>query len=65
MKELKEICANCGCTQGSHSASDYYSDFYKLHVLYNYCPGDEGRMNWDKGPGTIFKSSGEYKENKK
>ena len=62
MKELKEICANCGCTQGSHSAGGYYSYQYKMHVPYNYCPGDEGRMNWDKGPGTTFKPSGKYKE---
>ena len=59
---LKEICANCGCSYGAHSASSYYSDFYKLYIPQGYCPGNEGRMNWDKGPGTVFKASGKFKE---
>lgn len=53
---LKERCANCGLRKGSHNATPYYSEFYKMFIPYNYCPGDEGRMNWDKGPGTVFAS---------
>lgn len=51
---MKEVCLNCGLTYGSHhgGTSPWPMD---------YCPGHEGRMNWDEGPGTIFKSSGEYR----
>jgi len=52
---LDEICANCGLTHGSHHGG---STTYP----HNYCPGHEGRMDWDKGPGTIFKPSGKYKK---
>jgi len=61
-KFLDEICGNCGCTFGSHHGGDYYSEVYHIHVPLNYCPGHEGRMDWDKGPGTVFKSTGEYIE---
>ena len=56
-KILREICKNCGCTFGSHhgGTSPY---------PYNYCPGHENRMDWDKGPGTCFLGSGLYKEKK-
>ena len=63
-KHLREICANCRLTHGSHSGSGYYSEFYKREIPYNYCPGHEGRMDWDKGPGTVFLPSGKYKEEK-
>lgn len=46
-------CKNCGCTLGSHSGTSFYSDFYKMDVPKNACPGHEGRMDWDKGR-TIF-----------
>lgn len=62
--EMKEVCANCGCTKGSHLATAYDSHYYKRWFPAGYCSGDEGRMNWDKGPGTTFKPSGEYKEEK-
>ena len=54
-EKFKEICANCNCTLGSH---------YGGHSPYpfNYCPGHENRMDWDKGPGTVFKPSGKYKK---
>jgi hypothetical protein len=52
--DLKAKCKHCGFTRGSHSASDYYSDLYKLYIHRDYCPGHEGRMDWDKGPGTTF-----------
>ena len=54
-KYHKEICKNCGCTFGSHhgGTSPY---------PYNYCPGHEGRMDWDEGPGTCFEPSGTYKK---
>ena len=51
MNRLEEICKNCGCTFGSHHAGSH-------PWPYNYCPGHEGRMDWDKGPGTIFEPSG-------
>lgn len=53
-KYLDEICANCGCTFGSHHAG--VSPWPR-----NYCPGEEGSMNWENGPGTTFKSTGQYK----
>ena len=59
---LLERCANCGLTYGAHSASSYYSDFYKMDIPYGYCPGHEGRMDWDRGPGTTFTGTGETTE---
>uniref|UniRef100_A0A6M3K0H6 Uncharacterized protein n=1 Tax=viral metagenome TaxID=1070528 RepID=A0A6M3K0H6_9ZZZZ len=60
--KMKEICKNCGLTFGSHLSTGYYSYFYKAEYPTNYCPGHEGRMDWDKGPGTVFIRSGKYKE---
>ena len=54
---LDEICKHCGCTFGAHHAG-------RSPWPYNYCPGHEGRMDWEKGPGTTFKSSETYKEDK-
>lgn len=54
-KDFKEICGNCDCTMGSHHGGNAPYPF-------NYCPGHEGQMDWDKGPGTIFLSTGEYKD---
>lgn len=62
MIELREICDNCGLTLGSHCATEYYSCHYKMHIPKDYYPGDEGRMNWDKGPGTTFKPTGKCKD---
>lgn len=62
MQRLNEICKNCNCTLGAHSATGYYSIHYEMHIPQNYCPGHEGRMNWDKGPGTCFEPTGLYKE---
>ena len=52
---LDEICENCGCSFGSHhgGTSPWPID---------YCPGTEGRMDWENGPGTVFKSTGAYKD---
>ena len=52
---LEEICGNCELTLGSHhgGTSPY---------PYNYCPGHENRMDWDKGPGTTFKSTGKFRK---
>jgi len=55
-KKFREICANCGLTFGSHLA--YSLQGYPK----GYCPGHEYRMDWDKGPGTVFRSSGKFKE---
>ena len=53
---MKEICGNCGFTFGSH--------LYKGTIDWpeNYCPGHEGRMDWENGPGTCFKPTGTYEE---
>lgn len=58
-KIFGEICVNCGCTFGSHCSGDYYSEYYKMHIPNNCCPGHEGRMDWDKGFGTVFKEAKE------
>ena len=63
-KRLREVCGNCGFTLGSHCAGAYYSKIYERHIPHNSCPGHEGRMDWDKGQGTTFKSTGRYKEKK-
>ena len=55
-KFLDEVCGNCGCTYGSH--------FGGLATTYpvNYCPSGEDSNDWKNGPGTVFKPTGEYKE---
>ena len=55
---LKEICLNCGKAYGSHhgGTSPWPRD---------YCPGTEACMDWENGPGTVFKPSGEYRSDKK
>ncbi len=52
--QMKEICGNCGITFGSHhgGTSPWPRD---------YCPGHERRMDWENGPGTVFKSTGKMK----
>jgi hypothetical protein len=52
---LEEICGNCGHTYGSHHAGSSPWPF-------SYCPDPDCRMNWEKGPGTIFKPTGIYRE---
>jgi len=49
---LDRICAHCGCTYGSHhgGTSPWPRD---------YCPGHEGKMDWENGPGTTFKEKEE------
>jgi len=51
---MKTICKNCGCTKGAHLGFAYYSAWYNAYYPKDYCPGHEGRMDWDKGPGTTF-----------
>lgn len=60
MHRLNRICKNCGLTYGSHNATTCYSEFYNMTVPSNYCPGHEERMDWDKGPGTLFEPTDEY-----
>lgn len=59
---LKEICENCGLTFGAHCGVAYYSRQYKRNIPDNCCPGHQGRMNWDKGPGTTFAPTGKYED---
>ena len=64
MKEdrLKEICKNCGLTFGAHGGGAYHSDYYKKYIPDNCCPGHQGRMDWDKGLGTVFVPTGTFKD---
>ena len=55
LNEMNEICANCGLLYGSHHGGT-------SPWPYNYCPGHEGQMDWENGPGTIFKPSGQYRD---
>ena len=54
---LKEICGNCGCTFGGHHGG---TSPWPM----NYCPDPEERMDWESGPGTVFKPTGKYKDEK-
>lgn len=58
---LEEICAHCGCVRGSHLGMAYYSEHYRRAFPTDWCPGHEGRMDWDQGPGTVFEGTGRYK----
>lgn len=44
----EHLCMNCGLTWGAHRNTD------------SRCPGHEGRMDWDAGPGTSFAASDLY-----
>lgn len=57
-KFLDELCANCGKSFGSHhgGTSPWPRD---------YCPDPDCRMDWEKGPGTVFKPSGRCLEDLK
>lgn len=48
---LDEICDNCGCAKGSHHAG-------QITWPFDYCPGHEGYMDWENGPGTVFQGTG-------
>lgn len=54
---LREICGNCGLLFGSHHGSSG-------PWPYSYCPGHEGRMDWENGPGTVFKYTGKFTDDK-
>lgn len=54
MKELREICNNCGFTFGSHHAG-------KGLWPYNYCPATEHGLDFAQAQGTIFEPTGKYK----
>ena len=53
-KVMDRICKHCGFTYGRHhgGTSPWPRD---------YCPGLEGKMDWENGPGTTFKDSGKFK----
>ena len=52
---MNEVCNNCGHTYGSHHGG---SNSWPR----DYCPGHEGRMDWENGPGTCFEPTGDYME---
>jgi len=54
---LNEICGACGCSNGAHHGG-------RSTWPFQYCPGHEGQMDWDKGPGTTFRPTGQYKQGK-
>jgi hypothetical protein len=54
--DFNEICDNCGLTLGAHKAIDgglFPKDF---------CPGHEGRMDWENSPRTTFEATGEFRK---
>lgn len=54
-ESLDEICGHCGYILGSHhGGSNPWPQ--------GYCPGGEHTMDWGKGPGTCFKSTGRFRE---
>jgi len=55
MQQLREICKACGHPYACHHA---WSNPYP----FNYCPGSDCSMDWEKGPGTVFVPSGQYYE---
>lgn len=57
---LRETCDACGLTAGAHCGGPGYNEACKKHIPYNYCPGHQGRMDWNEGPGTIFVPSGRF-----
>jgi hypothetical protein len=59
-KWLDEICKNCGLTRGAHCGGGYHSEQYKMFIPQDYCPGHQGRMDWNKGGGTTFESTGVF-----
>lgn len=61
-KSNLRVCSHCGCTYGSHCGGAYFSEMYGKRIPKDYCPGNEGRMDWDKSPGTTFEWNGKYKE---
>jgi hypothetical protein len=50
--EFDLICKNCGLTWGSHRGDPKNAT----------CPGHEGHMDWDKGPGTVFEPTMEHRK---
>ena len=50
---LKTKCKHCGFTFGSHHGGTSPWPF-------NYCPGHEGRMDWENGQGTTFEKEEDH-----
>ena len=45
---FSRVCKNCGFTFGSHHGGT-------KPWPRDYCPGSEHGMDWEDGPGTVFK----------
>jgi len=58
----KSICKNCGLSYDAHLGTSYYSEQYEQSFPSNTCPGHEGRMDWNNGPGTVFEPSGKSED---
>ncbi len=52
---MEEVCINCGCNYGAH-----HGGIFKYPL--NYCPGHQGKMDWDMGGGTIFEGGKYFKQ---
>lgn len=52
---LNERCGNCGLSRGAHSAGATLMGFSS-----NQCPGHEGEMDWENGPGRHFLPTADY-----
>jgi hypothetical protein len=50
---MDEVCGNCGLTYGSHHGGTSPHPYGK-------CPGHQGRMDWENGPGYTFDGTGTY-----
>jgi hypothetical protein len=53
--EFDELCGTCGLSLGSHHAGTQ-------PYPYNTCPGHQGKMDWENGPGHTFKPSAIFKK---
>ena len=48
-QDMNRKCRHCGFTWGSHHGGT--GPWPK-----DYCPGHEGRTDWENGPGTVFEA---------
>lgn len=53
--KLSAICRICGFTRGSHSTSEYYSEYYTTYTPFNCCPGHEDCIDQSEDQGTTLK----------
>jgi hypothetical protein len=59
---LDEVCKYCGLTRGAHHGGEYFSKTHQRIFHFDQCPGHQGRMDWENGPGSCFAGTGQYAE---